>query len=65
LVVVETMFPAYDSAIPQPQKEAAEMSEIESLIERILSHLRRMHPGELRRILRYVEREYYRRTEWR
>lgn len=39
------------------------MSETESLVERILSHLRHMHPGELRRVLRYVEREYYKRTE--
>ena len=39
------------------------MSEVESLIERILSHLRHMHPGELRRVLRIVEREYYKRTE--
>ena len=41
------------------------MSESDSLIDRIVSHLRRMHPGELRRILRYVEREYFKRTEWR
>lgn len=41
------------------------MTEVESLIERILSRLRRMHPGELRRILRYVEREYFKRSEWR
>lgn len=41
------------------------MSEIESLIERILSHLRRMHPGELRRILRMVERERFKQTDWR
>ena len=41
------------------------MTEVESLIERILSHLRRMHPGELRRILRMVEREYFKRSEWR
>ena len=41
------------------------MSETESLIEQILSHLRRMHPGELRRVLRIIEREYFKRTEWR
>ena len=41
------------------------MKDTESLIEQILSHLRHMHLGELRRVLRYVEREYYRRTEWR
>ena len=40
------------------------MSEIESLIERILSHLRRMHPGALRRVLRYIERERFKRSEW-
>lgn len=39
------------------------MSETESLIERILSHLRRMHPNELRRVLRIVERERYKRTD--
>lgn len=39
------------------------MSETESLIERILSHLRHMHPGALRRVLRYVEREHYKRTD--
>ena len=54
----------YASAIPTT-KEAAKMSEVESLIERILSHLRHMHPGELRRVLRYVERECFKRTEWR
>ena len=41
------------------------MSETESLVERILSNLRHMHPGELRRVLRYVEREYFKRSEWR
>lgn len=40
------------------------MTEVESLIERILPYLRRMHPGELRRVLRYVEREYFKRSEW-
>ena len=39
------------------------MKDTDSLIERILSHLRHMHPGELRRVLRYIERERYKRTE--
>ncbi len=39
------------------------MSEVESLIERILSHLKHMHPGELRRILRMVERERFKQME--
>lgn len=39
------------------------MNETESLIERILSHLCHMHPGELRRVLRYIERERFKRTE--
>lgn len=38
------------------------MSETDSLIERILSYLRHMHPGALRRVLRFVERECFRRT---
>lgn len=37
----------------------------EALIREIVSHLKHMHPGELRRVLRYVEREYFKRTEWR
>lgn len=41
------------------------MTEIESLIERIVSHLRHLHPGALRRVLRYVEREHFKQTDWR
>ena len=40
------------------------MSEVDSLIERIVSHLRRMHPGALRRVLRYVERECFKNGAW-
>lgn len=40
------------------------MSETDSLIERILSHLRRMHPGALRRVLRFVERERFKNGAW-
>lgn len=39
------------------------MSESDSLIDRIVSHLRRMHPGELRRVLRMVERERFKQME--
>ena len=40
------------------------MSEVDSLIERIVSHLRRMHPGALRRVLRFVEREFFKNGAW-
>ena len=36
----------------------------ESLIREIVSHLKHLHPGALRRILRMVERERYKRTDW-
>lgn len=35
----------------------------ESLIREILSHLKHMHPGALRRILRMVERERFKRPD--
>ena len=33
----------------------------ESLIREIVSHLKRLHPGALRRVLRMVERERFKR----
>lgn len=41
------------------------MKDTDSLIEQILSYLRHMHPGALRRVLRMVERERFKQTDWR
>lgn len=39
------------------------MKETDSLIARIVDNLKHLHPGALRRVLRFVERERFRQTE--